>query len=51
MLMLFVILLVLIALGTGGWGYSRYGMPGITPAAIVVLLLFVLYVTGNLRLH
>lgn len=51
MLMLFIVLLVLIALGTGSWGYSRYGMPGMTPAAIVLLLLLVLYLTGNLHLN
>lgn len=51
MLMLFIILLILIALGTGGWGYSRYGMPGMTPAAIVLVLLLVLYFTGNLHMR
>lgn len=51
MLMLFIVLLIVIALGTGGWGYSRYGMPGLTPAAIVLLLLLVLYLTGNLHLR
>lgn len=51
MLMLFIVLLIVIALGSGGWGYSRYGMPGLTPAAIVLLLLLVLYLTGNLHLR
>ncbi len=49
--MLFIILAVLLimALAGGGWGYSRYGYAGWSPAGILVLLLVLLWLTGNLH--
>ena len=47
---IFVVLLVL-TLGGGGWGYSRYGYAGMSPAGIVLLVGGVLFLTGHLRLH
>lgn len=48
MLILLIILLVL-ALGGGGWGHSRWGYVGYSPAGLILLLLIILYFTGNLR--
>lgn len=49
--MLFVILVVLlvVALGGGGWGHSRYGYAGWSPAGILLLVIAALYFTGHLR--
>jgi hypothetical protein len=46
--MIFVVLLVL-ALAGGGWGHSRFGYAGWSPAGIIVLLFVVLWLTGNLH--
>ena len=47
MTILLVVLLVL-ALGGGGWGHSRYGMAGWSPAGLILLVLVVLFFTGRL---
>jgi hypothetical protein len=49
--MLFIVLVVLLvmALAGGGWGYPRYGYVGWSPAGIIVLLFVVLWLTGNLH--
>jgi hypothetical protein len=48
--MLFIVLLVVLALaiGGGGWGHSRYGYVGWSPAGLVLLVLGVLYFSGRL---
>jgi hypothetical protein len=46
--MLLIVLLVL-ALGGGTWGHSRYGAAGWSPAGIIALVLVLLWLTG--RLH
>ena len=48
MLILLIVLLIL-AGGGGFWGHSRYGYAGWSPLGIVILLLIVLWATGNLR--
>jgi Protein of unknown function (DUF3309) len=47
---MFIILLVILvlALAGGGWGHSRYGYAGWSPAGLIVLVLVVLYFTGHL---
>ena len=40
---------LVLALGGGGWGYSRYGWAGMSPAGIILLIFVVLLLTG--RLH
>jgi len=50
LLTILVVLLVLSLLG-GGWGYSRFGYSGWSPAAVVLLILGVLYFTGRLTVH
>lgn len=49
--MLFIILVVflVLSLGGGAWGHSRYGYSGWSPAGIILLVLVVLWFTGNLR--
>ncbi len=49
--MLFVLFIVLLvaSLGGGGWGYSRYGAVGMSPAAVVLAVMALLYFTGRLR--
>jgi hypothetical protein len=46
-----IVLIVLLLLATGGgfWGHSRYGYAGWSPLGIVVVLLVVLWLTGNIR--
>ena len=48
MLLIILIVLFVVALGGGGWGHSRYGYAGWSPAGIILLILVVLYFTGNL---
>jgi hypothetical protein len=47
--MLFIILVVLfvMALGGGGWGHSRYGFAGWSPAGILLLVLCFMFFTGR----
>jgi hypothetical protein len=47
--MIFVVLLVL-ALAGGGWGYSRYGYVGWSPAGLILLVILVFWLTGNLHM-
>lgn len=49
--MLFTILIVLFVLSLlgGGWGYSRYGYAAISPLGVVLALLCILYFTGHMR--
>lgn len=49
MLTILLILVLVLALGGGGWGYSRYGYVGMTPAGLILLVLIVLWLTGNLH--
>ena len=49
MLLLLLIVLLVLAVGGGGWGYSRYGYAGWSPAGLVVLVLLLLWFTGNLH--
>jgi hypothetical protein len=49
MLLMLLIVFLVLALAGGGWGHSRYGYAGWSPAGILVLLLVVLWLTGNLR--
>lgn len=46
--MALVLLLVLMALGTGGWGYFRYGWKGMSPVGLVLVVLALLYFSGYL---
>src|SRR5277367_529705 len=50
--MLFMILVVLLVLSLagGGWGHSRYGYTGWSPAGLIVLVFVIFWLTGNLHL-
>lgn len=48
MLLIILIVVFLLALGGGGWGHSRYGYAGWSPAALILVVLAVLYFTGHL---
>lgn len=50
MLMTILIVLVILALVGGGLGHKRYGFAGWSPAGILVVVLVVLFLTGNLHL-
>ena len=49
MLTIILIVLLLMALGGGGWAHSRYGYAGWSPAGLVLLVLAILWLTGNLH--
>lgn len=49
MLMVVLIVVLLFALGGGGWAHSRYGYVGWSPAGLILLVLAVLWFTGNLH--
>lgn len=49
MLTLILIVLLVLAIGGGGWGHARYGAVGWSPAGLILILLIVLYFTGHLR--
>ncbi len=43
-----LIIVLLIALLGGGLGYSRFGAAGMSPAALIVLILVIMALTGRL---
>jgi hypothetical protein len=47
MLTLLVVLLILAALG-GGFGHTRFGVGSWSPAAIIVVILVIMALTGRL---
>jgi hypothetical protein len=49
MMTLILVVLVVLALGGGGWGHTRYGAASWSPLGLLVVLLLVLYFTGNLH--
>jgi len=49
MLMIILFVLLVLALAGGGWGHSRYGYVGWSPAGLIVLLLVVFWLTGHLH--
>lgn len=49
MLMIILFVLLVLALAGGGWGHSRYGYVGWSPAGLIVLLLVVFWLTGHIH--
>jgi hypothetical protein len=47
-MMTLLIVLLLLALLGGGLGYGRFGAAGLSPAALIILILVVLALTGRL---
>ena len=50
MLLIILIILLVAALAGGGFGHSRVGYVGWSPAGIILLVLVVLYFTEHLHL-
>jgi hypothetical protein len=49
MLMIILIVLLVLSIGGGGWGHSRYGAVGWSPAGLILLVLLIMLLTGNLH--
>jgi hypothetical protein len=49
MLMIVLVVCLLLALVGGGWGHSRYGYAGWSPAGLFLVVLALLWLTGNLH--
>ncbi len=49
MLMIILVVFLLLSLAGGGWGHSRYGYAGWSPAGLILLVMMVLWFTGNLH--
>lgn len=49
MLTILLVVLLIMALGGGGWGHSRFGVASWSPLGLVLLVLLVMYFTGNLH--
>lgn len=49
MLIMILAVLLVLSLAAGGWGHSRYGYVGWSPAGLILLVAVVLWFTGNLR--
>jgi hypothetical protein len=48
LVMILVLFLIFISLGGGGWGYSRYGWVGMSPAGLILLVVAIMYFSGHL---
>jgi hypothetical protein len=49
-MLLWILLIVLVfSLAGGRFGHSRYGYVGWSPAAIIIVVILGLYLTGHLR--
>ena len=51
MLLTILIVLLVLSLVGGGWGYSNWGYAGMSPAGVILLILVILFFTGHLGLH
>ena len=49
MLIIILVVLFALAIGGGGWGHSRYGYAGWSPAGLLLLVFVILWFTGNLH--
>jgi hypothetical protein len=49
MLLIFLVVILCLSLGGGGWGHSRYGYASWSPAGLIVLVLLVTWFTGHLH--
>jgi hypothetical protein len=51
MLLIILCVILVFALAGGGWAHSQYGYVGWSPAAIIVGILLILWLTGNVRVY
>lgn len=49
MLLTILVIILVIALLTGGFGFRSYGYTALSPLAIVLIVILLLWATGNLR--
>jgi len=49
MLTIILVVLLVLALAGGGLGISRYGLVGMSPAGVILLVLLILWLTGHLH--
>jgi Protein of unknown function (DUF3309) len=49
MLLMILVVFLLLTLGGGSWGHSRYGYASWSPAGLIVLVIVLLWFTG--RMH
>jgi hypothetical protein len=49
MFLTLLIVLLVLSLGGGSFGYSRLGLAGMSPAGVILLVLAILYFTGHLH--
>ncbi|HEX7602929.1 MAG TPA: hypothetical protein VF316_15035 [Polyangiaceae bacterium] len=49
MLLILCVVLLIVALGGGAFGHSRFGLAGWSPAGVILLVLVVLWFTGSLH--
>jgi len=49
MLMIVLLVLFLVALAGGGWGHSRYGYVGWSPAGLILVVLLFFWLTGHIH--
>lgn len=47
--MIVLLVLLVLALGGGGLGYSHFGYVGWSPAGLILLVLLIMWLTGNLH--
>lgn len=50
MLTILLIVLLVLALGGGGLGHSRYGAVGWSPAMLILVVILIMYLTGHLHM-
>ena len=48
MLLIVLLVVLVLSIGGGGWGHSRYGYAGWAPAGVILVVLALLYFTGHL---
>lgn len=51
MLLTIILVLLVLSLVGGGWGYSRWGVLGWSPAGLVLIVLLIMWLTGNLHVR
>ena len=49
MLGIVLIVLLVVSLGGGGWGHSRYGYASWTPAGLIIVVVLLFWLTGHLH--
>ena len=48
--LILVIILLLLSIGGGAWGHPRWGYAGWSPLGIILVVILLLWLTGNLHM-